>query len=134
MTIPVPISDLERVLAHYGSAYLVTVGTDARAKIITVDPVIEGSVVVVRTPSRRSAANIAANPAVSLVWPPPEPRGFTLIVDGTAAADTGGMTITPEHGILHRPRAHADGPEAPYPLQANPNPACGHDCAPIGPA
>ena len=30
-------------------------------------------------------ANLAANPAVTLVFPPLEHRGYTLLVDGTAA-------------------------------------------------
>lgn len=133
MTIPVAIGDLERVLTTFGSAYLITIGT-GHTKVVTVDPVVEGRVLLVPTPSRGSAANIAANPAVTVVWPPLEPRGFTLIVDGTAVADEDGITVAPEHGILHRPSTHADGPEAPYPLQANPNPSCGHECAPITPA
>ncbi|QQS00183.1 MAG: pyridoxamine 5'-phosphate oxidase [Austwickia sp.] len=137
MTIPVPMADLAALLTRYGSAYLISVGADGRAKVITVDPVVEGRVLLVPTPSRGSAANIAANPQVTLAWPPSERHGFTLIVDGTAVADDAGITVTPEHGILHRPAPHAqapDAPAAPYPFQANPNPTCGHDCAPIAPA
>lgn len=114
-----------------------TTSPDGRAKIITVDPVVEGGVLAVPTPSRGAAANIAGNPAVTVVWPPLQRHGFTLIVDGTAVADEAGIAVTPEHGILHRPRTHAQAPgapEAPYPLQGNPNPTCGHECAPIAPA
>lgn len=132
MTIPVPIADLAALLEHYDSAYLVTSTGTGPAKVVTVDPVVDGGVIVV-APSRGSAANLAVNAAATLVWPPPERHGFTLIVDGTAVAGDAGITVTPEHGILHRPRAHAGGPPAPYPLQPNPNPSCGHDCAPITP-
>lgn len=116
MTIPVPLGDLARLLTAYGSAYLLTASNDGRTKVITVDPVPEGRLLLVATPSRGAAANIAANPAVTLVWPPLERHGFTLIVDGTAVADEDGVTVSPEHGILHRPGTHADGPDAPYPF------------------
>ncbi|MCO5310438.1 MAG: hypothetical protein M9891_14370 [Austwickia sp.] len=118
MTIPVPLGDLEQLLATagYASALLITVPATGHAKVLTVDPVPDGRVFLVPTPSRGAAANLAANPAVTLVWPPQQRHGFTLIVDGTGVADDEGITVTPVHAILHRPRTHADGPQAPYPL------------------
>lgn len=116
MTIPVPIGDVAALLGRYGSAYLLTTSPDGRTKVVAVDPVPHGPVLRVATPGRGSVANLATHPGVTVIWPPLEPHGFTLIVDGSAAADDAGLTVTPERATLHRPAAHADGPEAPYPL------------------
>jgi hypothetical protein len=57
---------------------------------------------------RRSAGNVAVRPDISLLWPPVEPDGFSLILDarGSVAGET--LTITPGRAVLHRQRA--DGP------------------------
>ena len=60
---------------------------------------------------------------MTLVFPPREPRGFTLLVDGTAEVAGDDVRITPATAVLHRPASHADGPPAPD--------GCGNDCAPL---
>ena len=83
MSIPVDLERLAEALADFGAGYLVTVGGDGRAKVVTVEPTVVGA--EVRLPaSRGSAANLAANPAATLVFPPAELHGYTLLVDGTA--------------------------------------------------
>ena len=37
-------------------------------------------------------------------------HGWTLIVDGVGRIDGDRLRIVVESGILHRPRAHSDGP------------------------
>jgi hypothetical protein len=124
MSIPVDIATLATALADFGPGYLLTAGANGRVKAVTVEPSVVEGVLVVGGAGRGSSANIAANPAVTLLFPPPEPRGFTLLVDGNAELDGESARITPTSAVLHRPAAHADGPPAPG--------GCGHDCKPVG--
>lgn len=129
MSIPVDVAELARVRTEYAAGYLVTVSADARPKVVTVEPTVTGGVVVVSAPGRGSLANAAGSPAVTLVFPPPEPRGFTLLVDGTAAVDGEDLRVTPTSAVLHRPAAHSAGPPAPV---GGPASDCGNDCHPVG--
>ena len=126
MSIPVDVADLANALADFGSGYLLTVSEQGRVKAVTVEPRVEGDVVVVPGPGKGSTANIAVNPEVTLLFPPREHHGFTLLVDGTATVEGGpdGVArIRPATAVLHRPGSHADGPAAG---------ACGQDCRPVG--
>ena len=61
---------------------------------------------------RHTQANAAAHPDVTLVFPPRERGGYTLLVDGTATVDGSTVTIAPVTAILHRPAAGPDGRRA----------------------
>jgi hypothetical protein len=122
MSIPVEISDLRTALADFSSGYLMTT-TDGRVKVVTVDPSYDGGALLVAGPGRGTVANLAANAAVTLVFPPAEPKGYTLLVDGTGTVDGDDVRVEPATAVLHRPRSHADGPLPPD--------GCGHDCAPV---
>lgn len=142
MSVPVRIEDLGDALQAVGSGYLLTTALDGagRIKAVSVDPeLVDG---VLRTqPSRGSAANLASNPLVTLVFPPLEHHGFTLIVDGTAAVagseDPAGreaeetIAVTPSSAIWHRPARHTDGPSAP-PGAGEDSDTCGNECRPVG--
>ena len=68
--------------------------------------------------------NLAQHDGVTLVWPPREPGGYTLIVDGTGKptdADTA-LQIVPSRAVLHRKAA----PELPATATG-----CLHDCVPL---
>ena len=71
-------------------------------------------------------ANATARPNVSLLWPPNELGGYSLIVDGdvTHTEGTGNgdnvVVVRPSRAVLHRP---ADGPA--------PADGCGADCVPL---
>jgi hypothetical protein len=71
----------------------------------------------------RSARNSSVRPQVSLLWPPNEPGGYSLIVDGTAALPSGDgrIAVTPTRAVLHRPAAAPDPDK----------PSCSADCVPI---
>ena len=60
---------------------------------------------------------------MTVLFPPLEQRGYTLIVDGTAEVTDDGIAVRPATAVLHRPADHADGPAAPG--------GCGNDCAPV---
>ncbi len=122
MSIPVEIGNLLAALKGFGSGYLLTT-TGGRVKVVTVDPAGDESGLRIQSPGRGTVANLTANPAVTLVFPPLEHRGYTLLVDATAAADDGDVVVTPTSAVLHRPATHADGPLPPD--------GCGHDCEPV---
>lgn len=116
------IAQLAEALADRGAGYLLTSGADGRVKAVTVEPVLREG--VLHCPgSRGSARNLAAHPAATLLFPPEQSRGHTLLIDGTATADDGGIAFTPESAVWHRPADHADGPTD--------QTGCGHDCAPV---
>jgi hypothetical protein len=122
MSIPVEVGDLARALDGFGAGYLLTT-TGGAVKVVTVEPAVTDGVVLVEGPGKGTVANLADNAAVTLVFPPREPKGFTLLVDGTAEVTDDDVRITPATAVLHRPASHADGPPAPD--------GCGHDCAPV---
>ncbi len=51
----------------------------------------------------RSRTNAQARSAVTLVWPPLETDGYSLIVDGDASIDGETVVIRPTGAVLHRP-------------------------------
>ena len=108
MSIPVEIEKLAEALTDRGAGYLLTASADGRVKAISVEPALTGGVLRC-PPSRGSARNLATHPAATLLFPPTEPRGHTLLVDGTATADEVGITFAPESAVLHRPVDHGLG-------------------------
>ncbi|MDQ6527265.1 pyridoxamine 5'-phosphate oxidase family protein [Nocardioides sp. LHD-245] len=127
MSIPVDPADLRQALADFDSGYLLTTSSP-QVKVVTVDPVAgDDGTLRIAGPGRGTLRNLAENPAVTVVFPPRERHGYTLLVDGTATTDGedgGDVVVTATTGVLHRPAAHADGPLPPD--------GCGHDCAPVG--
>lgn len=127
MSILIDLARLAGTLQEFGSGYLVTTGDDGRAKVVTVDPEVSAGKVVL-PPSKGSARNLATNPAATLVFPPMQAKGYTLLVDGTAEGDEQSIRFTPHSAVLHRPASHADGP--PPPAGAGEQSGCESDCRP----
>ena len=66
-------------------AYLITVGDDGRPHPVPVMPELNGNTVRIGgLGGRRSRANLARSSDVTVLWPPPEPGGYTIIADGRA--------------------------------------------------
>lgn len=122
MSIPVDVADLATALHDFGAGYLLTT-SGGRVKVVTVEPTVTDGFMLVEAPGNGTAANLADNAAVTLVFPPREPKGFTLLVDGTAQVAGDDVRVRPATAVLHRPASHADGPPVPD--------GCGHDCAPL---
>lgn len=131
MSIPVDLTDLARTLEGFGPGYLLSVSGEGRVKAVTVEPSVAGAEVLVSGPGRGTAANLSGNDRVTLLFPPLEPRGYTLLVDGTASTDGEDVRVRPSSAVLHRPAAHADGPPAPVEVPAGGS-DCDHDCRPVG--
>mgnify|MGYP000853334357 CR=1 FL=1 len=124
MSIPVALAELASAMSSFDYAFFLTVSDGARPHAVAVSPVwtADGSGLAFEG-GRRTCANASARPDVSLVFPPREPGGYSLIVDGSASVDGGGsISVRPETAVLHRPA----------PADHTPEPgACGADCQPI---
>ena len=102
------IQRLHEEVARYGSSpYLLTVSDDGRPHATAVTVTWDGAALVAVV-GRRSAANAKDRPEVSLLWPPVDAEGFSLIIDGAAEVDGERVSVRPAAAVLHRQRA--DGP------------------------
>ncbi len=122
MSIPVDLAELAEATRNHDYAYLVTVTTEANAHVVAVVPTVGEGVLDIGDLGRRSMANATTRPEVTLVWPPREVGGHSLIVDGQARATApDGITVTPLRAVLHRPVPRSESVPAP-------DGACGNDC------
>ena len=103
-----PATDkLRAEIARYGeSPYLLTQGDDGRPHAVAVSIEWQGDRILASA-GTRSAANVAARPLLSLLWPPVEPGGYSLFVDGEGRVIGSGagtrISVTPTRGVLQRP-------------------------------
>ncbi len=133
--------DLERLAAalpDYPYAYLITVDDEYRVHTVTVEPTLRNlpdgpagpggprAILDVGPIGGRTRKNLAHRDDVTLLWPPPEPGGYSLIVDGRAETtdpdadsddETARFGVLPARALLHR---DADSPDAAK--------GCLHDC------
>ena len=101
MSIPVPLQELQQTQSRFGDyAYLLTVSAEATPRATSVRVEWQGDKLMVGT-GRRSAANIAGNDQVAILWPPPTVGDYTLIVDGWADVQGPVVLIQPRSAILH---------------------------------
>jgi hypothetical protein len=124
---------LAAALTDYRFAYLITVDDDYRVHTVTVEPELldlpdgpDGprAIVDVGLIGGHTRRNLAQRSDVTLLWPPPEPGGYSLIVDGRADAtesdgETARFGVVPTRALLHRD-ADPDSPTAAK--------GCLHDC------
>ncbi|ORJ61048.1 hypothetical protein [Mycobacterium simiae] len=117
--------DLERLAAalpDFRFAYLITADDDYRVHTVTVEPQLRGSSLDVGLIGGRTRENLARRGEVTLLWPPAEPDGYSLIVDGQAEVgesdgETVRLQVAPTRALLHR---NADSLSAAK--------GCLHDC------
>jgi hypothetical protein len=128
VSIAVSLDRLREEAARFGpTPYLLTVGDDQRAHATAVTVEWQDDELVMSV-GARSARNATARPEVSLLWPPFEPGGYSLISDGVVRAagdkrrDVGDkrLAFAPTRAVLHRP---AVGPP--------PREGCTADCVPL---
>src|ERR1700761_1793511 len=129
----VDIARLAAALPDYPFAYLITVGDDYRVHTVTVEPELgelpdgpdgQRAVIDVGPIGGRTRENLSRRSDVTLLWPPPEPGGYSLIVDGQAEAtdsdgETARLAVVPTRALLHRD-VDPDSAEAAK--------GCLHDC------
>ena len=101
-----PISQLGDELGRRPFGYLITVGDDGRPHVVALRPqlvtVADRSVVRFAAGSRRAAHNIGQRPDVTIVFPPTDEGGMSLIVDGAGVVDADHIDIDPTWAVLHR--------------------------------
>lgn len=122
MSIPVDLAALGEAMAGRPLAYLLTVADDGRPHAVAVAPALGGAELTMAV-GRRTAANAMARPAVSLLWPPAEPGGYSLIADGTATVAGDRLHVALTWAVLHRPAEPSAPPSAPG--------ECASDCLPL---
>jgi hypothetical protein len=116
--------DLEAIVSERGGhAYVVTVSDQGTPHAVWVPVRWEGGGPVAEV-GATTARNAAARPGISLLFPVRADSDYSLIVDGTAAVESGAgsprVRLTPTKIVLHRPGPSPD-----------PTSACGADCVPI---
>ncbi|WP_455130989.1 hypothetical protein [Propionibacterium acidifaciens] len=115
MTIPVPGEALAGALARFGAAVMVTPRSGSWSRVLTVDAHAEttpaGVEIVVESPHPAGLRRVAAEPLVTLVWPPLVHHGHSLVVDGWGRVDGPDIRVRLDHAVLHRPGSHSDGPD-----------------------
>lgn len=124
MSIPVDLDALRHELAaHERPAYVVTAGAAGGPHLVATYLTWSDGGFVAGC-GGTTARNLAARPEVSVVVPPNEADGYSLIFDATGVVVEGEpdtIRLTPVHAVLHRP---AGGPDDVG--------GCGHDCVPLG--
>ncbi|HKP40822.1 pyridoxamine 5'-phosphate oxidase family protein [Mycobacterium sp.] len=121
MSVKVDLDQLAGALADFTVAYLITVGDDYRAHTVAVEPVIADGVLDVGAIGNSTRKNVTQHDGVTLVWPPREPGGYTLIVDGQGQPTDDGLKVVPSRAVLHRPAAPGTATKR----------GCLHDCVPL---
>ena len=114
MSIEVPIDELAATVERYDFAYVVTVSDSGRPHLVAVRPTVSGDELTVSV-GRTSLANATVRPEITLVFPPVDEGGFSLLVDATASSGNGPtsgsdsgatsavMRLTATWAVLHRP-------------------------------
>jgi hypothetical protein len=120
MSIPVDLDALRDQLAQRRRpAYVITAGDAGPPHLVATylrwaDGAFEAPA------GRHTARNVGERPHASVVVPPDEAGGYSLIFDADAAVDGEVVRLAPTTAVLHRP---AEGEGEPG--------SCGHDCAPV---
>ena len=122
MSVKVDLDQLADTLVDYPFGYLITVSDDHRAHTVAVDPQLVAGVLVVGSVGNSTRRNALAHPDVTVVWPPREPGGYSLIVDGRGELADDRLRVIPQRAVLHRPAV----PGVPTAS------GCGDDCVPLG--
>jgi hypothetical protein len=116
---------LSEAISLYGrDAFLLTVGTSGpHTSQVSVD--LRGN--IIDCPLGTSAAkNIAREPNVSLFWPPLEPGGYSMIVNGVAKGKRQANGVTIAEIELTKSVFHRRGPKP-----ADSDGPCASDCQQI---
>lgn len=122
MSVKVDLDRLSDALADFTFGYLITVGDDFRAHTVAVEPVLAEGIFDVGQMGSGTRRNAGEHPDVTVVWPPADPGGYTLIVDGRAEVTDDGLTVVPTRAVLHRSATSASAATSPDGL---------HDCVPL---
>jgi hypothetical protein len=121
MSVKVDIDQLAAELVKYSFAYLITVDDGYHAHTVAVEPVFADGVLDVGSVGGSTRRNVIAHNEVTLVWPPGERGGYSLIVDGRGITGDDALTVVPNRAVLHRKAAPGVATK----------PGCKDDCRPL---
>lgn len=121
MSVKVDLDQLADALADFTFAYLITVGDDYHAHTVAAQPILSDGILDVGAIGNTTRRNIGQHDDVTLIWPPRQPGGYTLIVDGFGTAGET-LAVKPTRAVLHRPATPETPATAPGRL---------HDCVPL---
>lgn len=120
MPVGLALERLRGEVERYGpNPFILTVSDDAKPHAVATTITWEGDDLV-GVCGRSTALNATARPEISLLWPPIDPGGYSLIVDGTASVADQQLRVRPSRAVLHR------SAPSPDPLRS-----CSSDCVPI---
>jgi hypothetical protein len=110
MSVSVALEGLREEIDRHGPVvFFLSVGGDGRPHCVQLAVSWSGDGHLALHPGNSTVANAQARPLVSLLWPPTEPGGYSLIVDATVvvASGSGGgdnlVSVQPTKAVLHRP-------------------------------
>ncbi len=144
MSIPVELAHLRAKAAEYTWAYVLTVRPDGTPHLVSISPQWSdqsgagagAGEAILLSVSAGTARNATAGATITLCYPPLDHDGYSLIVDGTAAAVDRGVEsssidvpggkqlirFSPTGAVLHRSAT---------PGFANSATGCANDCLPL---
>ena len=125
MNVEVALNRLQAAIGERGpGAYVLTVSGDGRPHAVYLDVGWEAGRLVAAGIGGTTAANAAARPNVSLLFPVKADADYTLFVDGPATVESSEgerrLLVTPTRAVFHRPGAPRD-----------PASSCTSDCVPV---
>jgi hypothetical protein len=123
-----PLERLRREIDHAETdPYLLTVTADNRPHCNCAEVIWDESGLIASAPSGWSGSEAQGRRQVTLLWPPAQRSGYSLIVDGTATSalieGRPMLVVAPTRAVLHRQG------EGSHPTGSS----CGSDCIPIFP-
>ena len=120
VSVPVALDRLRDEVTRFGThPFILTVSDSGRPHAVSATTAWDGDDLIAGC-GRSTASFATARPDISLLWPPIEPEGYSLIVDGTATVDDQQIRLRPSKAVLHR--------SAPSP---DPLSSCSSDCVTI---
>jgi hypothetical protein len=102
VSIRVDLDDLASTMRDYEWAYVLTVRDDSTPHAVAVTPAWSGRALHLHV-GPGSARNAATRSSITLVFPPVDGDGYSLIVDGEASVTDDVITFAPSTAVLHRP-------------------------------
>lgn len=103
MSIAVDLADLPAAIAEQiGWCYLVTVSDEGQARVLAVAPEVSADGALTFEVGKGTAGNVAARPAITVVYPPAVATAMSLIVDGSATVEGTTVRLIPTWAVMHR--------------------------------
>ncbi|MFF2550565.1 pyridoxamine 5'-phosphate oxidase family protein [Nocardia sp. NPDC058058] len=94
-------SELVEVIGRYQLAFLITIGAHDGPHTTPQQTILDADRVRLPATGPTTRRNIAASPAITLLWPPVTPDGHALILDGIATVTGDELDIRVTRAVLH---------------------------------